>query len=327
MPKNDVSSWDTAAANNTDVGGVDLAENSMRPRDVNNAIRTMMAQIATFIGSKFSPASSTSAAYLDLHEDTDNGTNRVRLIAPTSVASDRVLTLPDATDTLVGTVSPTFTGTLTAATIAATGLSVTSASAFQPQVAVRNNANDANSAYFMVRKSRGVSDTAVQASDTLGTFMFQGYDSTGTPVLRNGAYLTAIVESVSAGAMAARFELVAGSSIWQFKTDNNTTLPGGLSRGVPVTKTGDFTVATTESWLINNKGSACVATLPAAASFPGRELFFTNIGGAFALTSASSNVVPKAGGAAGTAILAATDGVWATLVSDGTNWLIMQAGT
>jgi hypothetical protein len=36
-------------------------------------------------------------------------------------------------------------------------------------------------------------------------------------------------------------------------------------------------------------------------------------------------VVPLAGGAAGTAILAATAGKYATLVSDGTNWIITQA--
>lgn len=49
MSKDTVSAWDTTPANNTDVGGVDLAENSMRPRDVNNAIRTMMAQVAAGI--------------------------------------------------------------------------------------------------------------------------------------------------------------------------------------------------------------------------------------------------------------------------------------
>lgn len=37
-----------------------------------------------------------------LYEDTDNGTNYVSIVAPASVASDKVLTLPDATDTLVG---------------------------------------------------------------------------------------------------------------------------------------------------------------------------------------------------------------------------------
>jgi hypothetical protein len=98
-----------------------------------------------------------------------------------------------------------------------------------------------------------------------------------------------------------------------------------LGRGAPVTKTADFTVAATESWLINNKsGSTCVVTLPAAASFTGREIMIKNIQ-AQLVNSASSNVVPLAGGAAGTAILSATAGAWATLVSDGTNWIIMQS--
>lgn len=96
---------------------------------------------------------------------------------------------------------------------------------FRPQIVARNETNDANGPYFMVRKSRGVADTAVQVSDTLGTFMFQGYDSTGTPVLRNAANLNAIVESVTAGTLTARFELVAGSAVWQFKTNSTLTLP------------------------------------------------------------------------------------------------------
>lgn len=97
------------------------------------------------------------------------------------------------------------------------------------------------------------------------------------------------------------------------------------SGGVPVTKTADFTVAVGETWLINNKsGSTCTVTLPAAATYPGRTLTFHNYQNQL-LVSASSNVVPRAGGAAGTAILAAVAGDWATLVSNGTNWVIMQA--
>ena len=46
-------------------------------------------------------ADSTTPTYLDLFEDTDNGSNYVRLIAPTSVASNRTITLPDATGTMV----------------------------------------------------------------------------------------------------------------------------------------------------------------------------------------------------------------------------------
>jgi len=92
----------------------------------------------------------------------------------------------------------------------------------------------------------------------------------------------------------------------------------------PVTKTADFTVAASETWLINNKsGSSCVVTLPTASTNTGRVLYFQNYQNQ-TLVSASSNVVPLAGGSAGTAILQAMAGATATLVSNGTNWIIMQ---
>jgi len=92
----------------------------------------------------------------------------------------------------------------------------------------------------------------------------------------------------------------------------------------PVTKTADFTVADNETWLINNKsGSTCTVTLPTASAWSGRELTFKNMQ-AQTLVSASSNVVPIDSTTAGTAILLAVVGNWATMVSDGTNWVIMQ---
>lgn len=98
-----------------------------------------------------------------------------------------------------------------------------------------------------------------------------------------------------------------------------------LGWSAPVTKTADFTVAANENYLINNKaGAACVVTLPTASSFTGRELKFLNYQ-LFAVNSASSNVVPIGGGAAGTSILTGVLGKWATLVSDGTNWVTLQS--
>lgn len=92
----------------------------------------------------------------------------------------------------------------------------------------------------------------------------------------------------------------------------------------PVTKTADFTVAATEVWLINNKsGSTCTVTLPTASSWTGRVLRFQNYQ-AQTVVSASSNVVPLTGGAAATSILLASSGDSATLVSDGSNWLMTQ---
>jgi hypothetical protein len=93
----------------------------------------------------------------------------------------------------------------------------------------------------------------------------------------------------------------------------------------PITETADFTVAARAVWVINNKsGSTCTVTMPSASAYPGRYITFQNYQNQF-LVSASSNVVPRAGGAAGTAILDDVAGNWATLVSDGTNWVIMQA--
>lgn len=96
-----------------------------------------------------------------------------------------------------------------------------------------------------------------------------------------------------------------------------------VGRGPPATKTADFTLRPDENFIINNKaGSACVVTLPNAAAYPSREIMVVNQQ-AQQLNSASANVVPLGGGAAGTAILSANAGRWATLVSDGTNWVIV----
>jgi hypothetical protein len=91
----------------------------------------------------------------------------------------------------------------------------------------------------------------------------------------------------------------------------------------PVTVTADFTVGAS-SWYINNKsGSTCVATLPTPSSYVGRQITIKNMQ-AQLVNSASSNVVPIDSTSAGTSILLAVVGNWATMVSDGTNWVIMQ---
>jgi hypothetical protein len=92
----------------------------------------------------------------------------------------------------------------------------------------------------------------------------------------------------------------------------------------PSTKTANFSVGATDTWIINNKsGSTCTVTLPSPSTNTGRVLYFQNYQAQF-LVSASSNVVPRAGGSAGTALLADVAGDTATLVSDGTNWITMQ---
>ena len=93
-----------------------------------------------------------------------------------------------------------------------------------------------------------------------------------------------------------------------------------LLNSAPVTVTADFTLGA-GSWVINAKaGSDCVVTLPAASA--GRSVTLKTVVG-FAIVSAAADVVPLAGGVAGTAIVGNVAGQWATIVYDGTLWQIM----
>jgi hypothetical protein len=129
-----------------------------------------------------------------------------------------------------------------------------------------------------------------------------------------------------------QFGTLANTDLIQYSTSlgywTNVTPASVLAAasGAPITKTANFTVGAGETWFINNKsGSTCVVTLPTASSWTGRYITVKNMQ-AQLLDSATSNVVPLNSTTAGTAILLGVVGNWATLVSDGTNWVIMQAG-
>jgi hypothetical protein len=99
---------------------------------------------------------------------------------------------------------------------------------------------------------------------------------------------------------------------------------GSFAFGAPVTVTTDYSVAADVVSIISNRGASNTLTLPDATTNTGRILIIRTIQ-AFSVVSASSNVVPRIGGAASTAILPATDGAWAMIQSDGTNWQIMMS--
>lgn len=114
-------------------------------------------------------------------------------------------------------------------------------------------------------------------------------------------------------------QYVSANSRWENK-------PATALGGAPITKTADFTVTDGQTWFfVNKSGSTCVVTLPSASSYTGRVLTFHNMEPQL-LNSASGNVCPAGSDIAGTAILPATDGAWATMVSDGSNWRIIQYG-
>jgi hypothetical protein len=95
----------------------------------------------------------------------------------------------------------------------------------------------------------------------------------------------------------------------------------------PVTKTASFTLGDSENYVVANGSAANVTvTLPSGSGYIGRTITIKNLSGTYTVISASSNVKPLTSATAGTAILAATAGKWATLVcEDGTNWVIIAA--
>lgn len=97
-----------------------------------------------------------------------------------------------------------------------------------------------------------------------------------------------------------------------------------LAPNIAVTKTASFQLGDGETRIICNGSGTITVTLPSPAMYNGPDIHIKTIA-AFTVVSASANVVPLAGGAAGTAILAATAGKWATLVTNGTNWVIGAA--
>jgi len=97
----------------------------------------------------------------------------------------------------------------------------------------------------------------------------------------------------------------------------------GMAQRVAINSAATLTITDAHYTIIQNT-AASVYTLPSAASYLGRILMvITHFAGT--VTSASSNVRSITGGAAGTAILAATAGKWAILQSDGTDWQTIAA--
>jgi len=98
---------------------------------------------------------------------------------------------------------------------------------------------------------------------------------------------------------------------------------GWVKRGITTQTAATYTVLNSDFHMIANRAGTITYTLPTASQFTGRELVIRTIT-ANTVVSNASDVVPLVGGAAGTAILAATAGKWALLCSDGTNWQIME---
>tara|TARA_R110000823_G_scaffold314848_1_gene444807 strand:+ start:176 stop:1243 length:1068 start_codon:yes stop_codon:yes gene_type:complete len=106
-------------------------------------------------------------------------------------------------------------------------------------------------------------------------------------------------------------------------TTTGTVIDQSASPVITMTNSS-YTVLQDAEYLIANRAGTITVTLPSPSEFGGRVLNIKTIQ-AQTVVSASSNVVPIGGTAAGTAILPATDGAWILIKSDGSNWIAMQS--
>jgi hypothetical protein len=161
------------------------------------------------------------------------------------------------------------------------------------------------------------------------------FDATGTSTYKiDGTTVMGPSTIADTSVVFSSMGLLTGDSGFYFdQTPSSDTVHVGalyantLGLAIPVTETAaTHVVATTTSSLICNRTTTITVTLPDPATFSGRILYIKQINAsAGTVISNASNVVPLNGGAAGTAILAATQGKFAMLQSDGTNWIIMMA--
>ena len=194
-------------------------------------------------------------------------------------------------------------------------------------------------------RSRGTSasKTLVNTNDEIGRFQFGAWDGTdyetssfigaivsGTPANNNIPIDIYFVTGVQLTNRSEKMRITAGGNVGIGTTtpENRLQLAGSLGRKTPVTVAAStYTVLSDDTWIIVNNAGTCTITLPTAADWDGREIMIKTITANTVISNASNvSAITEPPATVGTAILPATDGAWATLVSDGTRWIIMQRG-
>lgn len=185
--------------------------------------------------------------------------------------------------------------------------------------------------------SGAATDAGIHSENTVGFGLVSITNNTCSQV-GGGVQDYGIYASLTDNGGSTGTTLLSGNTC-QFNSVSDITLAGKTNRivmegNVPVSGAGSsvtvivtastYALGLAEKSIVANFAGTVTLTLPPAATAMGRPIRIKTIT-ANAVISNASNVVPAAGGAAGTAILAATAGKWVALESDGSNWQIMAS--
>ena len=192
----------------------------------------------------------------------------------------------------------------TGALVFATGPTITLANATGLPVATGISGLGTGVATFLATPSSANLIAAVTDETGTGALVFGTAPTITNPTITSSG--TGSINSTPIGATTA-------------STGKFTTLATNIVTNANAT----YSVLATDYTVIQTTAGSTY-TLPDPTTSTGRKLHVvTQFAGA--VISASSNVVPIAGGAAGTAILAAPAGKFALLQSNGTNWVIIAS--
>jgi hypothetical protein len=156
-------------------------------------------------------------------------------------------------------------------------------------------------------------------------------------ILNSGTY-TVQVFNGAFGSNIVNYTIDNASGYWLLNPNgsiSNTNNSGtnsslvsitSLSRGAPVTvDTVSYTVPNNVNWIICDTSLGIVTiTLPLGVEYSGREIMLKNIGSNI-VESSTTNIIELDTTNSTTTILDATPGKWATIISNGNYWIIMQA--
>jgi len=246
-----------------------------------------------------------------------------------SLAGDRTISIPVATSIANGYLSSTdwstFNGKQNAITLTTTGTSgaatLTGATLNIPQY------------------SGGASGTVTSVTATSPLSVI---NSTTTPQIS----ISAASGTSSAGVVTTTTQQFGGAKTFNdnLTTNGNMEVDGtmnvdlkatfgaaikatSLERNVVNTTGTSITLGIATTWLNIHQSSNFTVTLPSAATYPGKEIHIRNSSTGVVL-SASSNIiagdVSHTGATTTIIITGGTPANFATLVSDGTNWIITQ---
>lgn len=158
---------------------------------------------------------------------------------------------------------------------------------------------------------------------------------TYTVQVNNGSYPSNVVNYTIDNA-SGFWQLNSNGSISNTNTNpSSTTTPpaaglaqlGALSLGAPLVINASNPVPTAAqiaavNWILCDLSSSFLLTLPAAGQYAGRQLMVKSTQSA---VTTSTPIYPLDSATTTTSTLLTGAGKWATLVSDGTYWIVMQA--